>query len=156
MPNGKKTQKRKVFDNYLLDRSKESNMVRRFCFTFTPYEYNPQSQQIQRSNKFYNFSFSKIYEGQSHTIIIKLCNNYFLLSHSAKSLKIWSMRVTKTLLILIQRTQCLIVILTFKSHQNKKSINSMVASLMISLMICHFVFIIFTVVYDQSGWSITS
>ena len=37
----KKTQKTKAFDNYLLERSRESNMVRKFCFTFTPYEYNP-------------------------------------------------------------------------------------------------------------------
>ena len=35
------TQKRKAFDNYLLERSRESNMVRKFCFTLTPYEYNP-------------------------------------------------------------------------------------------------------------------
>ena len=36
-----KTQKRKAFDNYLLERSRGSNMVRKFNFTFTPYEYNP-------------------------------------------------------------------------------------------------------------------
>ena len=36
-----KTQKRKAFDNCLLERSRESNMVRKLFFTFTPYEYNP-------------------------------------------------------------------------------------------------------------------
>ena len=41
MPNGKKKQKRNAFDNYLLEISRESNMVKNFCFTFTPYEYNP-------------------------------------------------------------------------------------------------------------------
>ena len=34
-----KTQTRKAFDNYLLERSRESIMVRKTCFTFTPYEY---------------------------------------------------------------------------------------------------------------------
>ena len=29
------------FDKYLLERSRESNMVRKFWFTFTPYECNP-------------------------------------------------------------------------------------------------------------------
>ena len=37
----KKKQKRNAFDNYLLEISRESNMVKNFCFTFTPYEYNP-------------------------------------------------------------------------------------------------------------------
>ena len=41
MPNGKKKQKRNAFDNYLLEISRESNMVKNFCFTITPYEYNP-------------------------------------------------------------------------------------------------------------------
>ena len=36
-----KTQKTKAFDNYLLERFRESNMVGKFCFTFTPYQYNP-------------------------------------------------------------------------------------------------------------------
>ena len=82
--------------------------------------------------------------------------HYFLLSHSTKVLKFQLMRVTKILSIPIQRKQRLIVILTLNSHQNKKSINSIVACLMVSLMICHFVFVIFEVVYDQSGRSITS
>ena len=74
-------------------------------------------------------------------ILVKLCNNCFLLSYRTKVLKFRSMRVKKTLSILIQRKQHLKVILTFKSHQNKKSINSTVACLMISPMICHFVFV---------------
>ena len=105
---------------------------------------------------FTTFLFQKNMKGIESYIVIKLCNNYFLLSHRIKVLKFWSVRVTKTLLILIQRKKCLIVILTFKSHQNKQSINSIVACLMISLMIYHFIFVIFEVVYDQSGWSITS
>ena len=105
---------------------------------------------------FTTFLFQKNMKGIESYIVIKLCNNYFLLSHRIKVLKFWSMRVTKTLLILIQRKKCLIVILTFKSHQNKQSINSIVACLMISLMIYHFIFVIFEVVYDWSGWSITS
>ena len=81
------------------------------------------------------FFFKKI--SKESYIVIKLCNNYFLLFHKAKILKLQSMKVMKTLSILIQRKQCLIVILTFKSHQNKKSINSIVACLMISLMIIY-------------------
>ena len=52
---------------------------------------------------FTTFLFQKNMKGIESYIVIKLCNNYFLLSHRIKVLKFWSMRVTKTLLILIQR-----------------------------------------------------
>ena len=66
-----KTQKRKAFDNYLLERSRESNMVRKFNFTFTPYEYNPWSSKYREVKKCTTFLFQQYMKVESH-IVIKL------------------------------------------------------------------------------------